>query len=267
MAKLIELRDVYKIYGEGLESEVRALDGVSLDIEKGEFVAVVGQSGSGKSTMMNVLGCLDIPTRGTYLLDGTDVQDLSDGQLSHIRNQQIGFIFQQYNLIQTLTVQENVELPLIYRGIDPIDRKELALEEQLELSLPEDVDVSELEYLLLWDGELGTQKPENTGGTVMELVKMGSITKEEAAMHPKRNVITRAIGIRDTVETDTVIHPVQKGDIVLLCTDGLSGMLKDEEMAKILSKRIALDKKAAILVEEANRQGGHDNISLILVEI
>ena len=125
---LIELRDVYKIYSEGLESEVRALDGISLTIDHGEFVAVVGQSGCGKSTLMNVLGCLDIPTRGTYLLDGTDVQDLSDGQLSHIRNQEIGFIFQQYNLIQTLTVQENVELPLIYRGIDPIDRKELALE-------------------------------------------------------------------------------------------------------------------------------------------
>ena len=125
---LIELRGVYKIYSEGLESEVRALDGISLTIDHGEFVAVVGQSGCGKSTLMNVLGCLDIPTRGTYLLDGTDVQDLSDGQLSHIRNQEIGFIFQQYNLIQTLTVQENVELPLIYRGIDPIDRKELALE-------------------------------------------------------------------------------------------------------------------------------------------
>ena len=125
---LIELRDVYKIYSEGLESEVRALDGISLTIDHGEFVAVVGQSGCGKSTLMNVLGCLDIPTRDTYLLDGTDVQDLSDGQLSHIRNQEIGFIFQQYNLIQTLTVQENVELPLIYRGIDPIDRKELALE-------------------------------------------------------------------------------------------------------------------------------------------
>ena len=119
---LIELRDVYKIYSEGLESEVRALDGISLTIDHGEFVAVVGQSGCGKSTLMNVLGCLDIPTRGTYLLDGTDVQDLSDG------HQEIGFIFQQYNLIQTLTVQENVELPLIYRGIDPIDRKELALE-------------------------------------------------------------------------------------------------------------------------------------------
>ena len=125
---LIELRDVYKIYSEGLESEVRALDGISLTIDHGEFVAVVGQSGCGKSTLMNVLGCLDIPTRGTYLLDGTDVQDLSDGQLSHIRNQEIGFIFQQYNLIQTLTVQENVELPLIYRGIDPIDRRELAME-------------------------------------------------------------------------------------------------------------------------------------------
>ena len=128
MAKLIELRNVYKIYSEGLESEVRALDGVSLDIEKGEFVAVVGQSGSGKSTMMNVLGCLDIPTRGTYHLDGVDVLELSDKQLSRIRNKQIGFIFQQYNLIQNLTVLENVELPLIYQGIDPIDRRELAME-------------------------------------------------------------------------------------------------------------------------------------------
>ena len=128
MAKLIELRDVYKIYGEGLESEVRALDGVSLDIEKGEFVAVVGQSGSGKSTMMNVLGCLDIPTRGTYRLDGVDVRELSDKELSRIRNKQIGFIFQQYNLIQNLTVLENVELPLIYQGIDPIDRRELVIQ-------------------------------------------------------------------------------------------------------------------------------------------
>lgn len=137
MAKLIELRDVYKIYGEGLESEVRALDGVSLDIEKGEFVAVVGQSGSGKSTMMNVLGCLDIPTRGTYRLDGVDVRELSDKELSRIRNKQIGFIFQQYNLIQNLTVLENVELPLIYQGIDPIDRRELAIQALTRVGLAE----------------------------------------------------------------------------------------------------------------------------------
>ena len=122
---LIQLRDVYKIYGEGLESEVRALDGVSLDVDRGEFVAIVGQSGSGKSTMMNVLGCLDIPTRGDYFLDGVDVRELTDRELSHIRNKQIGFIFQQYNLIQSLNVFENVELPLIYQGIGAERRREL----------------------------------------------------------------------------------------------------------------------------------------------
>ena len=128
MAKLVELRNVYKIYSEGLESEVRALDGVSLTIQRGEFVAIVGQSGSGKSTMMNVLGCLDIPTRGDYYLEGTDVRDLSDKELSRIRNREIGFIFQQYNLIQTLTVLENVELPLIYQGVNIDDRRDMALE-------------------------------------------------------------------------------------------------------------------------------------------
>ena len=88
----------------------------------------MGQSGSGKSTMMNVLGCLDIPTRGTYLLGGTDVRELTDKELSHIRNKQIGFIFQQYNLIQSLTVLENVELPLIYQGVNADDRRDMALE-------------------------------------------------------------------------------------------------------------------------------------------
>ena len=125
---LVTLKNVYKIYGEGLESEVRALDGVSLDIDRGEFVAIVGQSGSGKSTMVNVLGCLDIPTRGDYFLDGTDVRELTDKELSHIRNRQIGFIFQQYNLIQSLTVLENVELPLIYQGIKADDRYDMAME-------------------------------------------------------------------------------------------------------------------------------------------
>ena len=101
---------------------------MSLDIDRGEFVAIVGQSGSGKSTMMNVLGCLDIPTRGDYFLDGTDVRELTDKELSHIRNRQIGFIFQQYNLIQSLSVLENVELPLIYQGIRADDRYDMAME-------------------------------------------------------------------------------------------------------------------------------------------
>ena len=125
---LIEIQDIYKIYNEGKESEVRALDGVSLTIDRGEFVAIVGQSGSGKSTMMNVLGCLDIPTYGTYLLDGTEVTDLSDRQLARIRNREIGFIFQGYNLIQELDALENVTLPLIYQGLSIFEREDRAME-------------------------------------------------------------------------------------------------------------------------------------------
>ena len=125
---LIDIRDLYKIYNEGKESEVRALDGVSLQIDRGEFVAIVGQSGSGKSTMMNVLGCLDIPTYGEYFLEGTDIGSLSDKELARIRNREIGFIFQGYNLIQELDALENVTLPLIYRGVSVFDREDMAME-------------------------------------------------------------------------------------------------------------------------------------------
>ena len=121
---LIDIKDLYKIYNEGKESEVRALDGVSLQIDRGEFVSIIGQSGSGKSTLMNILGCLDIPTYGDYHLDGTDITELSDRQLAHIRNKQIGFIFQGYNLIPALNARENVELPLIYQGFSGEKRRE-----------------------------------------------------------------------------------------------------------------------------------------------
>jgi len=115
--KLIELIDVYKIYNEGFENEVRALNGVSLTVEKGEFVAVVGQSGSGKSTLMNIIGCLDVPTYGEYILNGQDVSAMTDAQLSKIRSRDVGFIFQGFNLIGTLTAYENVELALVYQGV------------------------------------------------------------------------------------------------------------------------------------------------------
>lgn len=121
---LIEIKNIYKIYNEGKESEVRALDGVTLSIDRGEFVAIIGASGSGKSTLMNILGCLDVPTYGDYILNGADVTDRTDRQLAHIRNKEIGFIFQGYNLIPTLTAYENVELPLIYQGISVFQRKE-----------------------------------------------------------------------------------------------------------------------------------------------
>lgn len=124
---LIEIKDIYKIYNPG-ENEVRALDGVSLSIDRGEFVAIVGQSGSGKSTLMNMLGLLDVPTSGEYYLDGEDVAHMTDDQLSEIRNKQIGFIFQGFNLISSLTAQANVELPLVYRGMKAEKRHKLSVD-------------------------------------------------------------------------------------------------------------------------------------------
>ena len=122
---IIEFKDIYKIYSMG-ESEVRAANGISFTVCRGEFVAIVGASGSGKSTCMNIIGCLDTPTSGTYLLDGIDVSTMNEKQLAHVRNRELGFIFQQYNLIPKLTILENVELPLLYKGIKSSERTELA---------------------------------------------------------------------------------------------------------------------------------------------
>lgn len=124
---LIEIKDMYKIYNPG-ENEVRALDGINLTVEHGEFLAIVGQSGSGKSTLMNMLGLLDVPTSGKYLLDGQDVDGLTDDELSEIRNKEIGFIFQGFNLITSLTAVENVELPLVYRGMKKEERNKLSID-------------------------------------------------------------------------------------------------------------------------------------------
>lgn len=136
---LIELKDIYKIYSDG-DSEIRALDGISLSVESGEFVAIVGSSGSGKSTCMNIIGCLDIPTSGTYMLNGTDVSTMDEKSLAHIRNKEIGFIFQQYNLIPKLKVIENVELPLLYKGVSPQERRELALKSLERVGLADRAD-------------------------------------------------------------------------------------------------------------------------------
>lgn len=121
---LIEIHDLKKIYAEGEENEVRALDGVDLSIDYGEFVAVVGTSGSGKSTMMNILGCLDIPTYGEYLLDGIPVKERTEKELAHIRSVKIGFIFQGYNLIPSLNVWQNVALPMLYQGVPLAERQQ-----------------------------------------------------------------------------------------------------------------------------------------------
>ena len=125
MGALVEVKDICKIYNPG-ENEVRALDHVDVTIDENEFVAIIGHSGSGKSTLMNMLGCLDVPSSGTYFLHGQDVSSMSDDELSDIRNREIGFIFQGFNLIPNLTAEENVERPLIYRGVGRKERKQLA---------------------------------------------------------------------------------------------------------------------------------------------
>ncbi|HOB36437.1 MAG TPA: ABC transporter ATP-binding protein [Candidatus Avimonas sp.] len=134
MSGIIRIKDLYKIYRQG-SSEVRALNGISLKVNQGEFVAIVGHSGSGKTTLMNLLGCLDTPTSGIYSLDGRNVADLTDDQLSLIRNRHIGSIFQGYNLIPSLDALENVELPLIYRGMKREQRRKVAAQALIRVGL------------------------------------------------------------------------------------------------------------------------------------
>ncbi|HOX03011.1 MAG TPA: ABC transporter ATP-binding protein [Candidatus Paceibacterota bacterium] len=124
---LVELRNISKVYRLG-EEEIRALDDVTLDIEKGEFLSIIGPSGSGKSTLMHILGCLDTPTRGTIQLDGLMIQDASPRELARIRNEKIGFVFQFFNLLPKLNVVQNVELPMIYGGWKARERRERAME-------------------------------------------------------------------------------------------------------------------------------------------
>lgn len=126
MTPLIEFKDIHKTYYMG-DSVIRAVDGISFQIYEGEYVAIIGQSGSGKSTCMNIIGCLDVPTTGTYLLNGTDVSTLNDDELAEIRNVTLGFIFQQYNLLPKLNVLDNVKLPLMYRGVKESEQKERAM--------------------------------------------------------------------------------------------------------------------------------------------
>ncbi len=137
MDNVIEIHNIFKIYNEGLDSEVRALNGVSLTVERGEFLSIVGPSGSGKSTLMNILGCLDMPTYGDYTLNSQRVSSMPDRKLASIRNREIGFVFQGFNLLGGLTAAENVELPLIYQGVSGSERHERAEDALMRVGLLE----------------------------------------------------------------------------------------------------------------------------------
>ncbi|MBL1174062.1 ABC transporter ATP-binding protein [Pantanalinema sp. GBBB05] len=131
---IVRLEDIYKIYGTG-ETEVRALAGVNLAIEQGEYCSIMGASGSGKSTMMNIIGCLDKPTSGRYYLDNMDVSTLDDTALAHVRNRKLGFVFQQFHLLPQLTALENVMLPLVYANVPERERKDRAAEALTKVGL------------------------------------------------------------------------------------------------------------------------------------
>ena len=145
MTPLIEFQDVYKIYQMG-ETEVRAIDGISMTVQKNEFLAIVGQSGSGKSTCMNIIGCLDVPTSGKYFLDGKDVSTMNDDEQAEIRNKKLGFIFQQYNLISKLNVIENVKLPLLYAGLSEKEQEKRALHSLERVGLADKAKICLLSY-------------------------------------------------------------------------------------------------------------------------
>lgn len=128
MVKMIQMENVKKRYYEGKENELQVLNGISFTVDEGEFISIVGESGSGKSTIMNILGILDRPTEGSYYLNGIDVQNEKDKALSHIRNREIGFVFQTFNLIGRTSARRNVELPLLYAGVSGSQRKQKAKE-------------------------------------------------------------------------------------------------------------------------------------------
>ncbi len=133
---ILEIRNLTKVYGSN-GTAVHALRGIDLDVRRGEFVALIGPSGSGKSTLMSILGCLDRPTEGHYRLDGERVEGLSGAELAAIRNEKIGFVFQQYNLLPKASVQRNVELPMLYAGVPRKERRERALELLTRVGIPE----------------------------------------------------------------------------------------------------------------------------------
>jgi putative ABC transport system ATP-binding protein len=131
---IISLENIFKVYGTG-ETEVYALNDINLTIHQGEYCAIMGPSGSGKSTAMNIIGCLDRPSSGNYYLDNVNVAQMNDAELAHIRNQKLGFVFQQFNLLPQLTALENVMLPMVYAGVKPSERKERATEALIKVGL------------------------------------------------------------------------------------------------------------------------------------
>ncbi|WP_134750718.1 ABC transporter ATP-binding protein [Paenibacillus athensensis] len=198
---MIELSEITKTYKRGAE-ELHILKSISLSVAKGDFVAIIGPSGSGKSTLMNTIGLLDVPTSGSYILDGVATERMSDNQLAELRNQKIGFIFQQFNLLPRLTAMENVELPMIYAGIAKKERKERALS---MLSL-------------LGMGERGHHKPSELSGGQQQRVAIA----RALAISPSLILADEPTGALDSRTGEEVLELIlqlnEQGNTIVLIT-------------------------------------------------
>ncbi|GIU69582.1 MAG: putative ABC transporter ATP-binding protein [Candidatus Woesearchaeota archaeon] len=219
---VIELKDVWKIYDMG-EVKVEALRGISLSIKKGEFVAIQGPSGSGKSTAMNMVGCLDVPTKGKIYLDGQDISRLNESELAQIRGKKIGFIFQKFNLINTLTAQENVMLPLTFLGVPEKTRREISEKLLKEVDLGDRMD----------------HKPNELSGGQQQRVAIA----RALAVDPEIILADEPTGNLDSKSGANVMHFLQelhnKGKTIVMVTH-------DDNLAKF-ADRIAVLKDGEII--------------------
>ena len=224
MEKLIQMIDIRKEYKMGDET-VYANDGITLDIDKGEFVAIVGKSGSGKSTLMNIIGALDVPTSGTYLLGGKDVGKMSDNQLADIRNKMIGFVFQQYNLLPRMNILENVELPLLYAHVATHEREKRALEALEKVGL----------------AEKAKQMPKQLSGGQQQRV---SIARALAA-NPSLILADEPTGALDSKTSRQVLDFFKKihkeGNTVIMITHDNSIALEAKRVIRIADGKINFD--------------------------
>ncbi len=248
---MIRLEGITKIYKMG-DSEVHALDGVDLHIGRHEFVAVIGPSGSGKSTLMNMIGCLDVPTSGKYFIDGIETSRMSDNQLADLRNKKLGFIFQQYNLLPKLSAIENVELPLIYRGMGITERRKLAEEALKKVGLADKMH----------------HKPTELSGGQQQRVSVAR------ALSSKPSLIladepTGALDSKSGVEIMQMLHDLHKeGNTIVIITHDLGIAKQAERIVSIHDGKITsdidnrLDQKGAENINdnaEKAELGGEDN--------
>lgn len=232
---LIELIDLYKIYQMG-DEEVRANDGINLKIMKGEFVAIVGKSGSGKSTAMNIIGALDVPTKGSYILNGIDVSKMDDDELAAVRNRMIGFIFQQYHLLPKLSVLENVELPLLYAGVGAGQRKERALAALDQVGIKDK-----------WN-----KKPKQLSGGQQQRVSIARALAGDPSLI-LADEPTGALDSRTSREVLTFLKELhQQGNTIVLITHDNTVALEAERVVKLYDGKIVFDGTA-----DEYREGGN----------